>query len=127
MEERRCQGIRRDSTPCQAPANTVGANGYCWAHDPTNAAARREAQARGGRNKRTAIRADKLVPGVLRPVLDILLASVDEVKDGRLTTQQASALASLAGAIVKVYQAGTLEERIQALEALHAQQEARTA
>jgi len=57
-----------------------------------------------------------LVSTVLRPVLDTLLVAVDDVKAGTLTTQQASALASLAGAIVRVYTAGMLEERVAALE-----------
>jgi hypothetical protein len=40
-----------------------------------------------------------------------------EVRDGTLTARQAGALAALAGAIVRVYQAGLLEERVAALEA----------
>ncbi len=122
-----CRGTRRDGTPCQAPPNTIGSSGYCWAHDPANAIARRETQAKGGRNKSTASRAEKLVPTVLRPVLDTLLVAVDDVKAGTLTTQQASALASLAGAIVRVYQAGIIEERVATLEALYADQDRRSA
>ena len=120
-----CRGTRRDGTPCQAPPSTIGSSGYCWAHDPTNAVARRQAQAKGGRNKSTSARAEKLVPAVLRPVLDTLLAAVDDVRGGALTTQQAGALASLAGAIVKVYQAGVLEERVAALELAQAEGQSR--
>ncbi len=120
-----CLGTRRDGTPCQAPSNTIGSSGYCWAHDPASAIARREARVRGGRNKATAVRAEKLVPVVLRPVLDTLLAAVDDVKGGALTAQQAGALASLAGAIVKVYTAGVLDERVAALELSQVEGQAR--
>ena len=123
METTRCRGTRRDGSPCQAPPHTVNAAGWCWAHDPANAGRRREAQARGGRNRAAAARAEKLVPVILRPVLDTLLDAVGEVRGGTLTPQQAGALASLAGAIVRVFTAGTLEERVAALEA-EAQREA---
>ena len=117
MGTTRCRGVRRDGTPCGAQA---GPGGWCWAHDPANDEARRAARSRGGKGKATAARAEKLVPAVLRPVLDTLLDAVGEVKAGTLSTQQAGALASLAGAIVKVYQVGTLEERLSALEAAQA-------
>ena len=110
-----CAARRKDGQPCTAPARPGSA--YCFAHDPAQAAARQASREKGGRGKATAARAEKLVPAVLRPVLDMLLAAVGEVKDGTLTTQQAGALSPLAGAIVKVYQVGTLEERLTALEA----------
>ncbi len=125
METRRCRGIRRDGAPCQAPPHTIGLSGYCWAHDPAKAAAQRAARAKGGRHKATAARAEKLVPATLRPTLATLLAAVDEVQDGRLAPGQASAMASLAGAIVRLYQTGVLEERIASLEALQEQADTR--
>jgi hypothetical protein len=109
-----CRGVRRDGQSCRAPGLL---DGWCFAHHPERAADRQASREKGGRGKATAARAEKLVPTVLRPVLDTLLAAVGEVKDGTLTTQQAGALSSLAGAIVKVYQVGTLEERLTALEA----------
>lgn len=85
-------------------------------HDPARREEMAAARAAGGRGKATAARAEKLVPAVLRPVLQTLLAAVGEVKAGTLTTQQAAALSSLASAIVRVYTAGTFEERLAALE-----------
>ena len=82
---------------------------------------------KGGRGKAAAARAEKLGPAVLHPVLDTLFAAVEEVRDGTITTQQARALSSLAGAIVRVYQVGTLEERIAALEQAQEQQQQRRA
>ena len=46
-----------------------------------------------------------------------LLAALDEVHDGTLTPAQASAMAAVAGAVVKVYQVAELEQRVEALEA----------
>jgi hypothetical protein len=45
----KCTANKRDGSPCSLPAQ--GANGLCWAHDPTNAAARRKGASRGGRSK----------------------------------------------------------------------------
>ncbi len=124
-----CQATRKDGQPCRAPALP---SGFCFAHDPAGAAERRAARERGGRNKARPRRLDRLVPATLKPVLATLLAALDEVRgeDGRppaLTPAQASALASLAGAAVKVYQVGVLEERIAALEAAGDDAGARTA
>src|SRR3954447_11631971 len=115
-----CQGTRRDGSPCQAAGLL---DGWCWAHHPDRAAERQAAREKGGRAKSAAARAEKLVPAVLRPVLDTLLTSIEEVKAGTLDPRVAGALSSLAGAVIRVYQVGTLEERIGALEAA---QEAQT-
>ena len=88
------------------------------------------ARAAGGKAKSRARRLDRLVPSTLRPVLVALLDALDGVHGAedddsvpRVTPAQAHAMASLAGAIVKVYQVGVLEERVGALEA--AQESAR--
>jgi hypothetical protein len=120
-----CRATRKDGAPCTARALPELA--YCFAHDPGRQDSLKASREKGGRGKATAARAGKLVPAVLRPVLDTLLAAVGEVKAGTLTTQQAGALSSLAGAIVKVYQVGTLEERLTALEAAQGATETRRA
>ena len=115
--ERTCRGTTKAGQPCRAPTSTIRPDGYCPAHSPENVAAFRAAAAKGGQGKAAAARAEKLVPAVLRPVLDTLLTSIEETKAGTLDPRVAGALSSLAGAVVKVYQVGTLEERIAALEA----------
>ena len=112
----RCRGTRKDGTPCQAPPHAIGGDGYCWAHDPEKREARRAARAKGGQHKATAVRAEKLVPSHMRPVLGAVLAAIRDVRSGALTPAQGSALASLAGAAVRVYAAGVLEQRIDELE-----------
>jgi len=109
-----CLGQRRDGAPCQAQA--LLSSGYCFAHDPGNQANAAKARAAGGRAKSRAARVEKLVPAVLRPVLYTLLVALRDTQNGSLTPGQAQAMASVAGAVVRVYQSGTMEERLAALE-----------
>jgi len=119
-KQAQCAGTRKDGTRCTA--RVMGAGSSCYAHDNARAAERDAARRKGGARRATAARAEKLVPALLRPVLDTLLAALAGVEAGTTSPQQASAFSSLAGAIVKVYQVGTLEERLQALEAARAAQ-----
>jgi len=111
----RCTALRKDGSPCTAPARPSTA--WCWIHDPAGQDRLRETRAAGGRARGNSVRAGKLMPAKLRPVLDTLLDALSKVEDGGLTPQQASSMAAVAGAVVKVFQVGTLEERLAALEA----------
>jgi hypothetical protein len=52
----------------------------------------------------------------LRPVADMLSQALEVVLAGDLDPRQASAMAALAGALVRVVNAGEREERLRALE-----------
>ncbi len=52
---------------------------------------------------------EKLLPSHLRPMFDGLEAAMKEVREGRLDPSQASAMASLVGAMLKVIKAGERE------------------
>jgi hypothetical protein len=115
-----CKATRKNGQPCQAPA---GADGYCFGHSPRLAEARRAGSSRGGRHRRTEARAARLMPEVLRPVLYKLLHAMAEVDAGRMPPRVAAAEATLAAAIVKVYEVSIMEteqrelaERVAALE-----------
>ena len=58
----------------------------------------------------------KLAPVALRPVFARLRDALGEVHQGELDPRVATAMASLAGAMVRVLTAGQLEERVRALE-----------
>ena len=109
-----CQGHRRDGTPCQGLA--LPTDGYCWAHSPALAEKRREVRQRGGANSARRARLSKLMPPRLVSVYDRLEKALEEVHDGGLDPRQAQAMASLAGALVKVLTGGEMEERIRNLE-----------
>jgi hypothetical protein len=104
-----CISTRRDGARCTAKA---GASGHCIGHDPGAAEARR----RGGHAKSRAERAGKLLPARLQPVVGLLEDALGEVHRGELDPRAASAMASLAGALVRAITVGELEERLRALE-----------
>ncbi len=112
---KQCRGVRKDGTPCTA--KVMGPGTLCYAHDPARATERDEARRKGGTGRATRARLDRLVPATLRPMIASLLGALDEVYRGDLDPKQASAMASLAGAITKAYSLGVLEERVQVLEA----------
>ena len=105
----RCTSTRRDGLPCTAQAGT---SGYCIGHDPGALDARRK----GGHAASRAERAGKLLPARLQPMVSLLEDALGEVHRGELDPRAASAMASLAGALVRAIMAGELEERLRALE-----------
>jgi hypothetical protein len=114
-----CTGTRRNGRPCKAPAR---ANGLCWFHDPAVAAERDAARVAGGHAKSNAARVQAYMPDSLKPVLAKLIAALDETHEGALAPSQAQALASLAGAIGKLYEVAQLEAKIEQIEAKAQQQ-----
>jgi Family of unknown function (DUF5763) len=115
-----CKATRKNGQPCQAPA---GEDGYCFGHSPRLAEARRAGSSRGGRHKRSEARAARVMPEVLRPILHHLIAGMVAVEAGRMDPRVGATLASMATAVVRIYEAAVLEgeqrelaERVQALE-----------
>ena len=108
-KRQRCREVKADGSRCRAWAT---ASGLCIFHTPGGQEARRK----GGMNSSRKARADKLLPLRLRPLLELLEQALVEVHDGNLGHSQGSAMATLAGAIVKLYESGVLEERLTALE-----------
>ena len=92
-------------------------------HDPERQAQMAAARVKGGKGKGRLARVERLVPSTLKPVLSRLLEALEEVHTEGLSPAQAQAMASLAGAIVRVYQVGTLEERLSALEHAYGQEQ----
>jgi len=105
----RCTSLRRNGSPCTAKAGTTG---YCIGHAPGAQDARRK----GGQATSRAERAGKLLPARLQPMVSLLEDALGEVHRGELDPRAASAMASLAGALVRTITAGELEERLRALE-----------
>ena len=109
----RCNATRRDVTPCTARA---GVSGYCFYHDPALAEKRKQGRQLGGHARSHAARFQKKAPQDLRDVLDQLMQALEGTYGGQLEPRAASAMATLCGAIVRVYELGELAVRVQALE-----------
>jgi hypothetical protein len=108
-----CPATRRDGQPCRGIANS---SGFCMAHDPTLADKRREAARLGGKGKARIARLGKLMPPRLVSVYDHLEEALGQVHKGELDPRVATAMAALAGAMVRVLTSGELEERVRRLE-----------
>lgn len=107
----RCHGVRNAGGRCQGFA---GKSGYCFTHDPaTTPEARHEARMNAGPGNRLV----KMMPTRLRPVFDELITAMKDVVTGKISPSQATALASLATASVRVLLSGELEERLRAIDA----------
>jgi hypothetical protein len=113
-ERKRCLSTRRDGQPCRAPAVTP--DGFCFTHDPGLVTQRDAARRRGGQNSARIVRLRGLVPRRLIDVYDLLENVLGEVRAGKLNPQQASAMASVARAMVAASRLGELEARIRELE-----------
>ena len=76
-----------------------------------------EARRKGGHAKSRAEQTAKLLPARLQPKVALLEDALGGVHHGELDPRAASAMASLAGALVRAITAGKLEERLRALAA----------
>lgn len=101
------------SAACRAAA---GPSGYCFGHDPALAAARARGRRAGGQGRSAGRRLRKAVPPDLKDVLARLIEALEGCHEGGLEPRVATAMASLAGAIVRVYEVGELALRVQKLE-----------
>ena len=104
---RACRARTKDGQPCRGQLHP---SGYCVAHDPALQEKREAARVNGGRNSSRVARLEKLMPRRLRSVYDLLETALQDVHEGRLDVGRAKAMASVAGAMVRVLQAGELEE-----------------
>lgn len=77
---------------------------------------RRAKRAEGGQNKATAMRLGKRMPASLRPVLDSLYGALTGLEEGTVDPKTANAMASVAGAIMRLYEGSELESRVATLE-----------
>ena len=87
-------------------------SGFCPAHRPDA----HEVRVLGGKSRSRQLQLERRLPSRLRPVLDMLARSIAEVHEGTLKPSQASAIAALASALVKISEYAELEIRLTSLE-----------
>lgn len=111
----RCQGTRRDGSPCQGRA--LPGERFCFAHSPTLANNRATGRREGGKGRSAQARAAKRLDPGLSSLIGTLRDSVDGVISGDLTPAQGSAVAALSRALVAVYETATLDAELATLRA----------
>jgi len=117
MADEICQATRADGSPCRARA--LPARTRCFAHEPSLQGKATTARRAGGLNKANAVRAEKVLPRDLRPLLPLLVKGMMDVRDGHLEPARLSAMAAAAGAAVRLYSVVDADEiaaRVAALE-----------
>jgi predicted RNA-binding Zn ribbon-like protein len=112
----RCLGTKRDNLPCTVSVEPPQT--FCWWHDPANAAARKQAAARGGKRAGRG-RPQAELSDIKRRLSDL----ADDVLEGR----QDKGVAAVASQVLNVYLRAVsvelkareqleLTERLEALE-----------
>ena len=109
-----CAATRANGEPCNARA--LPSRPMCWAHDAGSREKATEARRRGGENKANARRAAKHIPADMKALASQLMAAISEVYAGELEPKRLTAMASGAGATVRVHEVGELEARLEELE-----------
>lgn len=107
-----CQAETKDGRPCRAPAT---AGGLCYFHAHPDEA-RRLGQKGGRKNRQREI--DPILPAPLNAngLREILAEAFLDVRAKNLSARSASALAQLAGVLLRVIHSAEWEERIAKLE-----------
>jgi hypothetical protein len=105
----RCRALTKDGQPCTA---FVVRDGLCIGHQPDAA----RAQRKGGAATSNAERAAKALPKTLRWVSTTLTDALKKVARGELTPAQGSAMASIANALVHVYQVDEIDRHLRLIE-----------
>jgi hypothetical protein len=114
-----CKATTRDGSRCHAAA--LPGSDFCFFHDPSRAAERREAQALGGRQNRMkvlgAAAPDVKVEGC-QDVVALMSETINQVRKGLIDPRVANTVGYLANVLIRAVQQGELETRMAELEAL---------
>ena len=116
-----CPATKRNGEPCATPVQ--GANGYCWAHDPANAAQRKRSASKGGRGKPSREAAQ--VKEQLQNLADRVLSGELDRGAGSVVSQILNIKLRALELERRIREAEEFEERVAALEAALAEQSGR--
>lgn len=116
-----CKATTKDGEPCRCYAIEGGE--FCYWHDPTKAAQRKEARAKGGRarhgrdlgsggQERPTVKIDSLAD-----VITVLAGELADVLRLERSISRARAVGYLCSVLATIYKDSELEQRIAALEA----------
>jgi hypothetical protein len=115
-----CKASKPNGSRCEATA--LAGSDFCFFHDPSRAADRREAQALGGQHNRMRT-LDQALPDVKiensGDVTALLSQTINQVRKGMIDPRVANAVGYLANLVIKTFEQNELEKRIARIEALH--------
>jgi hypothetical protein len=110
----RCGAIKPNGERCQRSAE--GQHGLCWAHDPTQAEARRRTASKGGKGKARGASEMAEVKREIRCVIEAVDAGETERGVGAVLFQGFNTLLKAVELERKVKEQEELEDRLEALE-----------
>ncbi len=112
---RQCTATRANGQRCKAQVLTEG--DLCFIHNPANQGRIEEARRKGGKNKGTSARAQKRMPKEVKDIIQVVEAAMGGVLSAKITPPQAQAVASLAGAWVRLHEIGELALELEEIKA----------
>jgi hypothetical protein len=114
-----CEAVKSDGSRCQAAA--LPGSEFCFFHDPSKAAERREAHAAGGRQNRMRT-LDRAASDVKiedsGDVIALLSETINQVRKGLIDPRVANSVGYLANIAIRVFAQDEMENRIAKLEQL---------
>lgn len=112
-----CKASKRAGSGCEAAA--LEGSDFCFFHDPSKAAERREAQALGGQRNRMKT-LDPAIPDVKfessAQVVALLSDTINQVRKGNIDPRIGNTVGYLANLLIKALEQNELETRIDRLE-----------
>lgn len=114
----RCDAIKTSGEQCNGRARPGRA--WCFSHDPELQGRAEEARKAGGHNSSNVERAAKRLPKSLRDVQAILLELIRDVHGAENIPLQdkAAGVSRLAGAYVRVHEAGEVKLELEEVKAM---------
>lgn len=113
-----CESRKQDGGQCRA--NALRGQPFCFSHSPAAKQAKREAVAKGGRNRCTLRRAapprEAARVRSIQDVQGLLYRTLEEVRNGVVDADLGRTIGYLAGVAAKVAEAAELDDRVRQVE-----------
>ena len=102
-----CSASKVSGNPCTAIV--VTGRQYCVGHLPESS----DGRAKGGEQSSALARLQKYIPKDLKELKTDLFKALDDVHKERISPQQGAAMATIANAIIRVYETAELNAELQ--------------
>jgi hypothetical protein len=118
---RPCSARRADGSPCAATA--MAGHEHCMFHNPEMSEQRASGRRQGGAARsqpRAVLNPDETMQRVrtIGDLRDLLADTINDVRTGRLDPRVANTVGYLSSVLVRVLEAGELEDRLAAVESI---------